>query len=368
LTFAIESWVAIVAYVSGLAGVIGQPVDAQTIARVAAALLFAILVAVVVARRGRTPGSLWAALAALVVLLVSTRLAPAGFLRSPEQIRYLFPEAVLLLLLLTELVALAEGRRIVAIAVTVVLALGLIYNVDQLRKAGALIRAKSQVALGEYSAYEMAGPALVGGYSPEPLALPARTYIDASAKYGSAADSPAELRGASLLARGSADNALVGALGIEVQATHGHNAAAGPAPEVIRPLGATVSHRAGCVRLRPSGSASASTAAPVPLNPYPSQKQALKRVLLGLPPPPAKTVPRLAELAPRGDRVRLSAADLSRVAVLLGRFQQPPHAPVDQPPHVTEGTLDLRRPVLDLPWHVTIAASRPVTICGVRSG
>ena len=109
-----------------------QPTFEQTIAQIAAAALFAALVAAIAVWWRRVPATLWAALVALVVLMASTRLSPGGFLRQPEEVRYLYPEGVLFLLVVVEVAAVARLRAWAVSALTVVLALGLAYNLGQL--------------------------------------------------------------------------------------------------------------------------------------------------------------------------------------------------------------------------------------------
>jgi hypothetical protein len=363
--FAVDSWTAITAHVSGLAGVIDQPSFDQPIAQVAAALLFAALVVAVAARRGRVPGGFWAALAGLVILVVATRLSPAGFLRSPDEVRYLFPEGVLFLLVLTELAAFVGVRGLAALGATAVLVLGLAYNVDQLRKAGSIVRGKSELAIGEYSAYEIAGDMLHRSYRPSEVDPSAGDYVDAAAAYGSVADSSAALQTASLIERRSADAALAGALGLGLTATHRSRPAAVNAPRIVRMLGSRAVRSPGCLHLRPHALSGGKGSAGVLLNPDPSQRLKLRRALRGLPPDPTRTVPQLAELAPPPSGLRLFAPDLSQTAVLLGRFLEPPLAPLDRPPRARAGLLRLPADGLDLPWHVTVASSEPMTVCGV---
>jgi hypothetical protein len=362
--FAIDSWTAITAHVSGLAGVIDQPSFDHAIAQVAAAVLFAALVVAVALRRGRVPASFWAALAGLVVLVVATRLSPGGFLRSPEEVRYLFPEAVLFLLVLTELAAFARVRGVAALAAAVVLVLGLVYNADQLRKAGPHVRASSSKALGQYSAYELAGSGLHRSYRPSDFETSAGEYVDAAAAYGSVADSPEALQTAPAIERRAADAALVGALGIAVRPTHGSRLAMPPPPRVVRTLAARASHGRDCLRLSPRPPTDSAGSPVVPLIPNPSKERALKRILRGLPAKPTKAVPALAEVAPRRGGLSLVARDIGDTAVLLGRFLEPPTAQLDRPPHGRAGLLLLPDDGLNLPWHVTVASSEPIGVCG----
>jgi hypothetical protein len=364
--FAIDSWTSITAHVSGLAGVIDQPTFDQAVAQVAAAALVALIIVAVVIWWRRVPATFWAALVALVVLVCSTRLSPGGFLRSPDEVRYLYPEGVLLLLLVMETAAIARLRAWAALGFTVVLLLGLVYNIGQLRDGGGMARTTSQEALGNYSAYEIAGPALDESYKPGDFAPSARQYVQATRAYGSVADSPAELQTASPLERASVDAALPGSLGLAVQPVPASHAGSTVAPKVTRVWSGRVAHREGCVRLEPSPPGATSVPARVPLDPELSRKAILGRIVRGLPPRPTETLAQLAELTIPPGAVRLDAPDVSRTGILLGRFAEPPIAQLDRPGAGRAGVLRLPASGLALPWRMTVAANQPVTVC--RSG
>ena len=121
--FVRESWVMLCATVTGLSGVLPIPVYSQPIAEVVGALLFALLAAVTALRFRKLPPLYWAALLGLVVLLVSTRLSAGGFLRRPDEVRYLYPETVLFLLTFAGLAASVRLPRWAQAAVSVVLVL-----------------------------------------------------------------------------------------------------------------------------------------------------------------------------------------------------------------------------------------------------
>ena len=340
--FVRDSWTAIVAQVTGLAGVIGQPSFDQTVAQVAAAALLAVIVVVVALRWRRVPPSFWAAAAALVVLMAATRLSPGGFLRSPEEVRYLYPEGVLFLLLAVELAGVVGARGWVALAAAVVLALGLAYNLDQLGDGGTEARATSLDALGEYSAYELAGPRLDEAYKPGEFAPSAGDYVDAAAAYGSAADSPAELAQAPLEARQSADAALAGSLGIALRAARSGGGAGTRAPVVDRVLSGQAIDRDGCVRLQPGPPTA--PAPRIPLNPQTAAARALQAAITGRPAKPSPLVPELAELSAVDRGLRVSAPNLRKTVILLGRFAQPPSARLDRAPRGRSAALRIQPP------------------------
>jgi hypothetical protein len=362
--FAVDSWISISATVSGLAGILDEPTFDQTLAQIVAAALFASLVVILVMRRGRVPASLWAALVGLVVLVGSTRLSPGGWLRSPEEIRYLYPEAVLFLLVLTELAGVARVRGWAALAFTGVLVLGLVYNVDRLQDGGALARLDSQRALAQYTVYETAGPSLREDFKPSDFSATAGEYLDAAERYGSVTEPVAELAAAPALVRQAADDALAGSIGLALRPAHGLGPPGPQAPRLIQELGGRVVRGQGCLRLEPSRPASGVATATVPLDPNPSKKAAFRRALRGEAPP---TVPKLAQLAPPSEGLGLSAPDISRTAILVGRFASPPTAQLDRPERAHFGTLRLPADGLRLPWQVIVASSVPVTVCGLSA-
>jgi hypothetical protein len=364
--FAVDSWTSITAAVSGLAGILDEPTFDQTIAQIVAAALFASLVVTLVMRRFRVPASFWAALTALVVLVGSTRLSPGGFLRSPEEVRYLYPEGVLFLLVLTELAGVARVRGWAALALTGVLVLGLVYNVDRLRDGGATVRLNSQEALAQYTVYEMAGSSLREGFKPSDFFPTAGAYADAASRYGSVTEPAAELAAAPALVRQAADDALAGSVGLALRPAQGLGSAGPQVPRVVQELGARVVRGQGCLRLQPSRPASGVAPTTVPLNPNPSKTAALKRVLRGEAAPARSTAPELAELAPPNEGLRLSAPDISKTAILVGRFA-PPSAQLDRPERAHFGTLRLPADGLTVPWRVIVASSEPVTVCGLST-
>jgi hypothetical protein len=366
--FAVDSWTSITAHVSGLAGLIDQPTFDQTIAQVAAAALAAAIIAAVVIWWRRVPATFWAALVAFVVLASSTRLSPGGFLRSPDEVRYLYPEGVLLLLLVMEAAAIARLRAWAALGFAVVLLLGLVYNVGQLRDGGGIARATSQEALGNYSAYEIAGSPLDESYKPGDFAPSARQYVEAARAYGSVADSPAELQTASALERAGADAALPGSLGLAVQPVSAGRPGGGAAPKVTRVWSGKVAHRQGCVRLQPGLPQATPPPPRIPLDPELSRKAILGRVVRGLSPRPTETLAQLAELTVPPGELRLYAPDVSRTGILLARFAEPPTAQLDRPGGDRAGVLRLPASGLALPWRVTVAANQPVTVCGSGAG
>jgi hypothetical protein len=332
--FVRQSWVMVTAVVTGLSGVLDRPVYRDPIAEAAGALLFALVALAVALRFRRLRPSFWAILATFVVLLVSTRLSPGGFLRYPDEPRYMFPEAILFLLLLVELAGPAALPRSVAGVAAVILLLGAWSNLDQLRDAGPIVRLKSEVVKGELSAYEIAGPKLDPGYTPTPGRPSAGQDLDAIEAYGSPALSPEELQHAAPITRSSADDALVGSMGVRPHPVSHGSPASGPAPWVEQLYAARANRRPGCVRIAP-------------------QQQATD-----------EAPSRLAQLILPPAGVEVSARDLSTVRLFLGQFMVPPTVPL---PEVEGRTAELRIPSdgASIPWRLAVAANAPVSVCGL---
>lgn len=363
--FAADSWTTITAETSGLAGILDRPVFDQVAAQVAGGLLLAVLVGLVASRAQRVPPSFWAALAALLVLLVTTRLAPSGFVRSPEEVRYQYAEGVLFLLLLIELVAMARARAWAAWTVSGLLLLGLVYNVDRLADAEAIARTQSQTAIGQYSAYEIAKPLSRADYQPPGFVPSSRDYLKAAAEYGSVADAPADLRTAPLVERMSADAALAGSLGIAVHALPTSTVERGPRPKTVAVVSGQAVRDDGCTRLEPNSGTPAASATSLPLEPNPSGLQVLLRVQEGLRPVAIQRVAKLAELKPAGKGLVLQAQDVSDTAISVGRFAEPPTAQLPRPPKGRVGLLRLPPGGLTPSWRVVVASNKPVKACGL---
>ena len=124
--------------------------------------------------------------------------------------RYLYPETVLFLLTFAGLAASVRLPRWVQAAVSVVLVLGIASNFAMLVNGGDISRQKSQVTIGQLTAYRIAGDQVDPAYQPTPLDPTAGFDLAAMARFGSPALTPAELLDASTLTRQSADRALRG--------------------------------------------------------------------------------------------------------------------------------------------------------------
>lgn len=332
--FVRESWVMLCATVTGLSGVLPIPVYGQPVAEIVGALLFAFLVVATVLRFRDLPPLFWAALVGLAVLLVSTRLSVGGFLRRPDEVRYLYPETVLFLLVFAGLAASVRVPRWVQGVVGLVLVLGIASNFAMLLNGGDIARQKSQVTTGQLSAYRIAGDHAIPSYRPTPLDTTAAQDLAAMRRFGSAGLTPAELLAAPTTTRLAADAALVGALGIAPKETQKKPDRSGPAPRVLEVTAGRATHSGGCVVLTPPKGASG---------------QSGQQPLADLSLPPAG--------------VEISASDLSRMHLYLGRFA-PPSVPL-RPVEGRFATLATPLGQSNVPWKLRVSSDQSTAVCGL---
>ena len=333
--FVRESWVMLCATVTGLSGVLPIPVYGQPVAQIVGALLFTLLVMVTVLRFRELPPLFWAALVGLAVLLVSTRLTVGAVLRSPDQVRYLYPETILFLLVLAGLAASVKFPRWVHAAVSVVLALGIASNVAMLVNGGDISRARSQVTKGQLSAYRIAGDDVIPSYHGL-VATTAAQDLAAMRRFGAAGLAPPDLLAAPTTTRLAADQALVGSLGIETKPAAKKPNRSGPTPEVVNVTAGRASQSGGCVILSP---------------PKGTSGQSGQQVLAELSLPPAG--------------VELSAPDLAHAHLYLGRFAPP--SVLLRPVQGHFATLATPLGQSNVPWKLRIASDQATAACGLTS-
>jgi hypothetical protein len=332
--FVRESWVMLCATVTGLSGVLPIPVYRQPVAEVVGALLFALLVVVTVRRFRQLPALFWAALVGLAVLLVSTRLSVGGFLRRPDEVRYLYPETILFLLVLAGLAASVKLPRWVQAAVSVVLVLAIASNFAMLVNGGEISRQKSQVTTGQLSAYRIAGDHAIPSYRPTPLDTTAAQDLAAMRRFGSAGLAPSDLLSAPTTTRLAADQALVGSLGIKPEPTKKKPDRSGPTPHAVDVTAGRATHSGGCVVLFPPKGATG---------------QSGQQPLADLSLPPAG--------------VEVSASDLGHAHLYLGRFAPP--SVLLRPVEGRFATLATPLGQSKVPWKLRVASDQSTAVCGL---
>jgi hypothetical protein len=368
LSFAWESWVAVTSAVSGLSGLLPDPSFEQPLAKVLAVLILVLLAAGTIRCARRLPPIYWAALAALVALLIAPRVSPGGWLRVPDDDRYLYPDSCLLLLAGAALVGTARLAGIWRLAAGGVLALALASNIGQLTDYGQFARSLSDRAVGEYSAFELAGSRVVRDFRVSGLEPSAGEYLEAAAAFGSAADSPAELAGSSFTERAAADTALVGALGIDLRPSPGPAPSAGPAPTVDFSFAKRATQEGACIELTPRDLTDAQPppSMTVELRRGVTEGEAFEHALAVGTSYDTLTVPALATLTLRGGGLWIHG-DLSHVAMRLGRFGDQPIVPIS-PLGGRSALLAIPPDAAPVPWQVELGAAGPLVACGIPSG
>jgi hypothetical protein len=332
--FVRQSWVALTAAVSGLFGVLTQPAFHQTPAKVAAVALLLLIALGIGFGRRRLPPIFWAALVGLVVLMATTRLAPSGFLRVPDEPRYLYPEAFLLLVALGVLAGSLKLPDWSMWAASAVLLVSLWPNFDRLHDAGLEYSQASERYRVQWSAVEIAGPSAQPGFRVSTFSPDAGGYLAAVRAFGPGGFTVDEIAGKSDELRYVADVTEVGALGLQLEPAPRPPKGAMP-PRVADPQIAATS-KAGCTTVREGKGAGEGT----------SGSRGVEFIL------------------PRSG-AWLSLRPPADAGIYLGRFADRAAVPLKQPAGA-EG-LELRIPPdqASLPWRLLIRSRSRITVCGL---
>jgi hypothetical protein len=221
VTFARQAWVALTAAVSGLFGVLEQPAFHQAPAKVAALALLGLVALGIGIGRTRLPPIFWAALVGLLILLVTPRLSAAGFLRMPDESRYLYPEAFLLLIALGALAGSLKLPGWSMWAASAVLLLSLWPNIDRLHDAGRQYAQESEQYRVEWSAVEIAGPSAQPGFRFNSFSPDAGDYLAVVRDFGHGGYTADEIARNPERLRHLADANEVAALGLKLEPAPG---------------------------------------------------------------------------------------------------------------------------------------------------
>ena len=342
------------------------------------AIGFALAVAIALALRLRRPSradaALWAALAALVVVLVAPALAPGGA-RVPQAPRYLYPGAIALLWVLVEIARGVRLRGDLAIGAWVVVAAllvsGLYANVETLRQRAGAYAAQSDILKAQLGGLEIIRGQIedaVAGRDdvavPAPKALARDTdqapteaevalaiysavddvYFAVADAYGSPAYTPEQIAGRPLRVRRQVDATLAGQLKPRLEPRA--QAATDERPvEIERVLAAESQIRGGCVELRPAAEGTPPAGRVLPA------------------PPETSGAPALAEVILPAAGAGIDAGSAGRFGVRLGRFADSPGYPV---PGGRGHAVALSLPrdgARRHPWRFVVYSSSPLSIC-----
>lgn len=331
VVFVRQSWTALTAAVSGLFGVVGQPAYQQWPAQIAAVALFALVVTGIAFSLRRLPPMFWAAIVGLVVMMATTRLAPAGFFRVPDESRYLYPEAFFLLLGLGVLAGAVRLPNWAMWAASAVLLVSLWPNIDRLHDEGRSFAGFAEGYRVAWSAAEIAGPAVQPGFTPDPISPDAREYLAAVGEFGRGGYSSQAIADRSEGLRFAADVNLVAALGLKLVPSAG--AQLGGSPPRVRGNSESITTKSGCVS--------------VPGEPGTGAR-----------------APRSIEFSLPSGGAWLKVGPLTDASVKLGRFADEPLVPIPLPRGA--GATDLRIPPdrASIPWRLLVRSRGPITACG----
>lgn len=244
------------------AGSAGALLSSGQLAGGIALLLLVPLAAWRIWRMPTVPVRVWTLLAIPPLLWGLTALARAG-LENPNASRYLYPGAVLILLIAIELLRGFTVPLTIAAVLVVTVAITTGLNLRDMNTGFVTLGYASELTSGALAGLELAGPNAKPQLRPEQRAAPqvsAGQYLPAVREYGSPAPAFDELAGVSILTRRSVDETLVAAYRLDKPPP-----AIGPignvAPRVLASRGATVRMRPACAKLRGEPGANQATVA-----------------------------------------------------------------------------------------------------------
>jgi hypothetical protein len=173
-------------------------------------------------RRGNLPASLWVSLSIAIAYWALGAVAVEPGFRGPESSRYLYPGAIIVLLIATDA---ARGLRVSPGALTLVAvacAISVAANLALLRDGGRQFRVYSAIAKAQFGVIELTRDRVDPDFDPvdetrdaATVSTPAGVYLRSADRYGAVGFSEGELRRQSNNVRGRADTMLAAALGVD---------------------------------------------------------------------------------------------------------------------------------------------------------
>jgi hypothetical protein len=206
-------------------------------------------------RMGRVPRELWIALALLATfwVLAGLNVKPG---RGPTVSRYQLPGVIFVLMIAAGLLRGVRVPRGAIIGAYVVGAGIVAGNLNQLHDAYLSYRNTSDLIKADLGAVEIARDSTATPFFlDENIAdttwvhVISSVYLAAADKYGSPADSAAEIATAPEPARVAADKVLGRALGVSFGPAQGSTAASGPPPQLLFPTQADARRQGSCIGL-----------------------------------------------------------------------------------------------------------------------
>jgi hypothetical protein len=202
-------------------------------------------------RRGQTT-RLFALIAALALFWGLTALFRAQ-LGDAGSSRYIYPGAVLIVLLAAELFRGARATVRAAVVAAIVVLFAAVANYGPLKAGSAHLQDWSSYVRPELGALQIAGPTAPPTLAPDPVRAPditAAKYFPAERQLGSPADTPAEMRVRGEPQREAADGVLIAGLQVGLRPTRAEVSSRGAAPPLESSGGAATTRSGGCVSLR----------------------------------------------------------------------------------------------------------------------
>jgi hypothetical protein len=206
-------------------------------------------------RMGRVPRELWIALALVATfwVLAGLNVKPG---RGPTVSRYQLPGVVFVLMIAADLLRGFRVPRVAILGAYLVGAAIVAANVSLLRDAYLAYRNTSDLIKADLGAVEIARDRTAAPYRLDEdiadtayVGVHSSSFLDAADRYGSPADSPAEIAAAPEPARVAADKVLGRALGIGFGPVQASPTPPGPPPQLLGPPGARAHGRGSCLEL-----------------------------------------------------------------------------------------------------------------------
>jgi hypothetical protein len=177
--------------------------------------------------RGRIPTTLWIAVAVLVTLWIEQGLALSPD-RTPGEIRYIFPDTVVFLLVAVEAARGIRATRLAVIAAAALTVVAVVGNLARFKEGRDVLAEYSPPANAAITVVELGGSNIPPGFNPaldapEAFAVDRGVYFGAgsiqeiAAKFGSPGYTVPELLSQSEAVRRSADVVAAHALGIHTE-------------------------------------------------------------------------------------------------------------------------------------------------------
>jgi hypothetical protein len=229
----IPRWIvdSLAAVIAGLLGIDYDLPGGGIFGRLGWSRLLAVVALVVLAlriRRGNVPRSLWVSLGIVLAYWSLGGLAYEPGLRGPESTRYLYPGAVMVLLVATDAARSVRFSRLGIAALLTVAAVSVVINVGRMRDGAAEFRAYSVAARAQFAAMELARDRIDPGFEAaaaaptvSPVGARASIYFASADRYGTLGYSRAELERRPEGVRSVADRILAPALRLRLTPARG---------------------------------------------------------------------------------------------------------------------------------------------------